>query len=257
MDELYSSFDLGFSDTYTRPGESARLDSFLKRLPQLRIVDEILEEESDINYTLWYSLPKGNPVGELWLEHQTDLRASIYLSLGGYYRQAISTLRNWLELCLVGVYYDRHWQDRNSRYDQWKKGIKKSPRNFENDLLVSIFGREPLKTIEKQFKFRSSLTVLHRQLSAHVHNSGDVGTKLQKGRDNVPRFIRRSFERWYTLLRRTFTAIVVVFALSYQGLLRGYYMKKRGNLIRLMGKSKEVIQLLDELLVSQSIPRRA
>jgi hypothetical protein len=145
---------------------------------------------------------------------------------------------------LVGVYYDSYWKGKDSRYSQWKKRIRRSPRNFENDLLKSILGRPAVKQVQARFELETFLTDIHVQLSAHVHNSGDVGRWLQKGRDNVPRFSGRSFDRWFGLLRKTFSAILIIFALVYPDLLEDYYKKKCGNLKRIVDEPK-IIDVLD------------
>lgn len=209
--QLISAFDLDFSDIY--PNESARANTFRHKFSDLAHVADIVECDSIINYNLFEKLPEGHPSSELWLETQTDLTSSIYLTLGGYYRQAIACLRGWLEIVCVGIYYGRHYKGPNSRYNQWKNGRRKSP--YWKNLLHSLFNRPNFQKANTLTGLRQSMKDLHDELCMFVHNQAMNVYKLQKGRDNVPRYLSRSFDIWHKLLIQTFNLILLILSTAY------------------------------------------
>lgn len=98
VDELFGAFDLGFSDAFAE--DSVRQQTFRSKLDALIDARKVIDGDSIVNYALFVELGDDHPTPRLWLECETDLRGSIYLTLGGYYRQALICLRTWLELTL-------------------------------------------------------------------------------------------------------------------------------------------------------------
>lgn len=123
-------FDFYWSDDSS---ESVRSNTFDKKKEILPEIERIINEDSEMNFKLFEKFGLQHPVFQLWLESETDIKASIYLCFGGYYRQAIAILRNWLELTLLAIYFSTHSQE----YEEWKKGIKKAP--IGNTLIRKVF----------------------------------------------------------------------------------------------------------------------
>ncbi len=138
--EYEQTFDWDWSDSYR--SESARSQALKHRPKQTRTLARICEGDSLINFALWSSLPQGHPVGELWLETQTDLHAAIYLAYGGYFRQAFVVLRTWFELALAGLYFANHYKQPNSRYRQWRRQPSSAGQHVQ-DLLIPCKARRP------------------------------------------------------------------------------------------------------------------
>lgn len=210
------AFDLGFSDMY--PKESVRHMTFKTRFPELLQGKEIVNCQSIVNFKLFNELPTHHPSVELWLETETDLLSSIYLALGGYYRQAIACLRGWLEITCVGVFYSQHWKGKDSRYNRWKKGKKLSP-SWKN-LLNSLFRRQNFREADNLIALRKKMETIHSSLCIFVHNRGMDVYNLQNGRDNVPRFLNNSFIIWFTHLKETFAVISLILFAAYGDELR-------------------------------------
>jgi len=208
---LVFSFDLGFSDIY--PNESVRAITFENKLGELKHIRRIKDADSIVNFVLFARLGAEHPSAQMWLETETDLGSSIYLMLGGYYRQALICLRTWLELALIGIYYSRYYKGKSSRYNQWKSNQRQSPA-WKN-LLNSLFTRAEFESADKAIGLRCKLETLYTELSAFVHNRGMSQYKLQDGRDNVPRYVERAFETYYKMLQETLNMLVLVLFVAY------------------------------------------
>ncbi len=243
IENLIFAFDLGFSDMYV--DESVRFDTFRNREKQLFEVRNLMEVDSILNHAVFAKLGEQHPSSQLWLESETDLKASIYLVLGGYYRQAVATLRNWLEITLTGIYFNQYYRGPNSRFNQWKAGVRQSPK--WPHLLGSLFRRAEFAAADTNTNLRQELINLYSELSCFVHGRGIEIYALQNGRDNVPRYIEHSFDLWFSLAKRTLTATSLVFIIEYGSELRAYLQASTGELSRL--KEASPTEAIDHPLV--------
>jgi len=210
IDEFVFTFDLGFSDIWK--DESVRHITFEKKNKDLKLLKNVINADSIVNSFL--SFERDHPQPQLWMESQTDLMASIYLVLGGYYRQGFVCLRTWFEITLLGIYYSKYYKGKDSRYNQWKKGVRHSP-NWRN-LIESLFSRTEFQVADASINLRSELEKFYTELSAFVHNRGMLKYDLQKDRDNVPRFVDHAFDLYLEKLLQTFNMIVLVLYTYYK-----------------------------------------
>jgi hypothetical protein len=208
---LVFSFDLPFSDMLRN--ESVRSATFEKKFSELERIRKIKNGDSIVNYVLFMKLEEQHPTARLWLETETDLSSSIYLMLGGYYRQALMCLRTWLELTLIGIYYKNYWKGKSSRYNQWKTGRRQSPA--WRQLLDALFSRTEFNVADKTIDLRNRLEILYNELSAFVHNRGMSRYRLQNGRDNVPRYVESAFSIYYQMVQKVFDMQVLMLFISY------------------------------------------
>jgi hypothetical protein len=212
LEALIFSFDLGFSDMYRN--ESVRSITIENKFEELEHIRKIKNGDSIVNFVLFMKLGEKHPSAQMWLETETDLSSSIYLMLGGYYRQALMCLRTWLELTLIGIFYNKHYKEKISRYNQWKANQRRSPK--WNDLLDSVFTKPEFQNANKAINLRNKLEVLYDELSAFVHNRGMSKYKLQNGRDNVPRYVENAFDVYYKMLQKTFDMLVLILFVAYE-----------------------------------------
>src|SRR5882762_6536676 len=99
IEEIHGSIDLGFSDYYEN--ENVRDKTLEAHTVELQRAVELLTLEEAINYSLFESFGESHPSAEIYiLDFPSDLRAAFYLLLGGYYRPALLSLRNWFEMRL-------------------------------------------------------------------------------------------------------------------------------------------------------------
>jgi hypothetical protein len=164
-----------------------------------------VQADSIVSFGLWNQLPTGHPVSELWLETQTDLLATIYLAYGGFFRQAFTILRSWFELSVAGVFFSDHYRQRTSRYAQWRKGDRQVSTKMQ-DIAHSLAVRRSNSRSIPESVFLAKLDPLYGFLSKHAHGQGLDVFDLQSGRDNVPRFLGRSWDFWFAKALEVFDA---------------------------------------------------
>lgn len=207
--KIMFALDLGFSDIFDN--ENVRQFTLERKLEIMEKAVELvtLEEAMNINLS-----SKGNdhPTIEIYvLDFPSPLRASIYLLLGGYYRQAILCLRNWLELRLTGIYFGFVNQNR-AEYEAWKKGAYSV---VGETLILRLFGRAEFHKFDKKTGLKQRLKNLYNELSLFVHGVGLNKFNLQEGADNVPRFNAESVDLWFDFAKRIFRELVICYFLAY------------------------------------------
>ncbi len=214
--DIFDSLDLGFSDGYATKGQNVRMDTIANHEEDLKSAIALMHTEEAINFSLWNAFGPDHPSPQIYaLDFPSDLRASLYVLLGGYYRQAILCLRNWLEMRLLGIYFGRV---DDSRYADWKAGgIGKDDGLFGTGLVKGVFARAEFHKADARNGLRGHLLDLYGQLSVFAHGQGLEKHGLQDDTDNVPRYNRRSVDLHLRLLKETFGEIVYCFWLAYAG----------------------------------------
>jgi len=206
------TFDWYWSDESR--SESSRSQALKQRPAHTRTLARLCEGNNLLHFALWTSLPQGHPVGELWLETETDLHAAIYLAYGGYFRQAFVILRTWFELTVAGVYFANHYKQSNSRYRQWRGGTRQAPANMR-EVAESLASYAIKSLAVSSGAIQQQLEPVYSLLSHHVHGQGLDVYDLQNGRDNVPRFLARSFDLWWSGVIQVFAATCYLYKLFY------------------------------------------
>jgi len=210
-------FDLGPSDEYKN---SVRAQTFQNKQPALLGVAHLVRLDYILTESSFHILPPGHPTSELATESDTDFKASIYLTLGGYYRQAIAALRGWLEIILTGIYYNRHYNYLHSPYDRFKQDRERSPTWTR--LLKRVFERDNFATADREHDLKQLLEGLYDDLSAFVHRRGFAEHDLQLRRD-IPGYDNVSFDLWFSLAKRVSDATVQALIVEYAPQLARYF----------------------------------
>jgi len=247
--DLRLLFDLGPSDEHRN---SVRVQTFQNQQSALFEVANLVRLDYVLTESLFHILPPGHPSSELSTESETDFKGSIYLALGGYYRQAIAALRGWLEIILTGIYYDQHYNYLDSPYDRFKQGCERSPAWTR--LLKCVFERDNFATADREHDLKQLLEDLYDDLSAFVHRRGFGQRDLQLCRD-IPRYDSASFELWFSLAKRVSDATVQVLIVEYAQQLRRYFSTSNQGLASFQKHlPKEMTErpLVAELLASIS-----
>lgn len=208
---IISSLDLGFSDFYK--DENVRQLTLQEKLDIIQQAVEFVIVEEAMNFSVFSSRGSKHPSAEIYaIDFPSDLRASIYLLLGGYYRQAILCLRNWLEIRLTSIYFGLVNQDR-VQYEEWKKGKERAP--IGQVLIRRLFSRAEFHKIDKKVGLRERVKSLHKELSAFTHGAILARYNLQSQTDNVPRFNPQSVDLWFEFALRVFRELVFCYFLAY------------------------------------------
>jgi hypothetical protein len=211
-EEIYFALDLGFSDGHN--DENVRELTIRNHRSAIAEAIVLMTLDEAICFSLFRELGQARPSPEIYaMDFPSDLRASLYLLLGGYYKQAILCLRNWLEMRVLGIYFDLVSA---SRYADWKHGaVSKDDPLFGWKLLRQLFQRAEFQRADKRNGLRDRIKVLYGDLSVFAHGQGLSKHDLQRETDNVPRCNPQSVDLYLDLLRRVFQEIAYCSWLAY------------------------------------------
>jgi hypothetical protein len=182
-------------------------------------------------------------VGELWLEAETDLKATIYLAYGGFFRQAFTVLRAWFEIAVHGVFYSGHYGQRDGRYEQWRRNERNAPAKMR-EIAESLAARQDKVVEVDRSAILQVIDPVYAFLSRHTHARGLDIYDLQEGRDNVPRYLPKGFNLWYGKVLETFNAICFLYWAFFSKEIASYLKKQKAELERAI----ELKSLLSDLM---------
>lgn len=235
-------FDWYFSDVSERDG--ARYHALADRPSEARQLMSLINADSIIHFALWSNLPERHPIRDLWSESNTDLLATIYLAYGGYYRQAFTALRSWFEIVIHGMYFADHCGQQNERYEQWRRGLRNAPVNM-NSITASLASRTTsCGTHITRETILSKLDSVYSFLSLHAHGRGLDKFDLQNGRDNVPRYLPKSFDLWVKNMFVTVDTAYFLYSTFYLYEIRNYLRDSRPELERAIKLSRNIGSVL-------------
>ena len=223
-------FDWYFSDSSRSDG--ARHHALKERPTETKQLMTLVNADSMVHFALWSQLPDGHPVRDLWMETNTDLLATVYLAYGGFFRQALTAIRSWFEIAVHGVYFAGHYGQATGRYELWRKGQRDAPVNMRN-ISASLAGRTTSKgppIAERQILNR--LEPVYASLSLHAHGRGLDEFDLQDGRDNVPRYLPKSFDVWFGMVFEAVDAVYFLYASYFMKQISAYLLSSPPELER-------------------------
>jgi hypothetical protein len=241
--DVIRAFDWYFTDISQR--DSARYETLRRKPRETSMLLRLISADSMVSFALWSELPKNHPVAELWFETQTDLLATIYLAYGGFFRQALSIVRSWFEISIDGVFFSAHYGQPRGRYEQWKLGQRNAPANMRI-IAQSLSTRPQTGRHVSESTFVGKLEPIYSFLSDHTHGQGIQVYKLQDGRDNVPRYIPKSFDMWYRKVVESFDAICFLYGIFFPTEIASYLKKSKGEIARIRALSRALSQELPE-----------
>jgi len=254
----FMTFDWYFTDVSQR--DAARYHALRDRPVETSVLMDLISANSLIHFALWSKLPKNHPVSELWLETETDLLATIYLAYGGFFRQSLTILRSWFEIAVHGVFFSAHYGQCNNRYEQWRRGQRKAPANFR-DLPKALASRQDMVINTDETAIGNKLIPIYSFLSQHTHAQGLDIYDLQKGRDNVPRYLFRSFDIWYRKVLEAFNSICFLYSIFFPKEIAMYFKGSKMEMHRvhklansLSGLMPDFGKLITDVIDRASLP---
>lgn len=197
------------------------------QLKDTEILQDLIKADSIVSFALWSELPNSHPVSELWTETQPDLQASIYLAYGGFFRQALIILRSWFEISVHGVFFSAHYGQPTERYEQWRKGKRNSPAKMK-EISEALASRQDKLIPVDQATILQKIDPIYSFLSDQTHAQGLDIYDLQEGRDNVPRYLPKSYKIWHSKMLSSFDAICFLYRVFFSREL-GNYLRKDPN----------------------------
>jgi len=218
----FDTFDWYFTDTSRQ--DAARFHALQARPAETAILQNLIRADSIVHFALWSELPKNHPVAELWMETQTDLQASIYLAYGGFFRQALTVLRAWFEIAVHGVFFSAHYGQSTERYEQWRRGQRNAPAKTKELSEALALRKDKLIPVDQPTiygKIEPPYTFLSQQAHAQGLNVHD----LQEGRDNVPRYLPKSYDVWFSKMLLAFDAVCFLYRIFFSDRVAAYLKK--------------------------------
>lgn len=210
---IINLLDLGFSDIFD--GENVRQQTLVEKLDIIEEIVELIKLEEAINFSVFSSIGNKCPSAEIYSkDFPSDLRASIYLLLGGFYKQAILCLRNWYEMRLTGIYFSFIETDK-AEFEKWKQG-QKEDQPIGRGLIKKLFGKAEFHQKDNQLNLRNDLNQLYSDLSAFTHGAILDKYDLQAETDNVPRFNPQSVDIYSEFTKKVFNMTTICFLLAFQ-----------------------------------------
>jgi len=195
------------------------LNASNRYLEQHAEVREKIEEYDWIFRSLFELIPE--TVENFWSGHvfpvteaEYELECSIVLCKLGFYKHAIASLRNVLELGLLSVYWDI---DDKSHIDiqNWLKSVESTP--FRKDVFKKLKTNPNIKTLDEKQQIFEKTTALYTRLSnfSHTKGFGYSSRKLNKHRSNVNSFNEDSLKKYLDLMRGVVEIVTVFHILKY------------------------------------------
>lgn len=242
----FTTFDWVFTDASVIHG--ARHHALAERPSETQQLMALIEVDSLVHYALFHQLPKGHPIRELWLETNTDLLATVYLAYGGFFRQALTVLRAWFEIAIHGVYFsEKNWKQRSSKYQQWRRGERNAPADMRK--IVASLGQQ---SDYAESGVLRKLSPLYSALSTYTHAQSLDAEDLQMDRDNVPRYLAKSFGIWFARVFECADIVYWLYSVAHEEDIAIYLSastKERESALSAKCQLKELLPNIDHLIV--------
>jgi len=147
-------------------------------------------------------------------EAEYELECSIVLCKLGFYKHAIGSLRNVLELGLLSVYWDI---DNQSHIDiqSWFRSIKSTP--FRNQVFKRLAKNANIKTFDDKQRIFKKTAELYAKLSNFSHTRGFSysSRRLNKHHSNVNSFNEVALNKWLGLTKEVVEIVTTFHILKY------------------------------------------
>ena len=188
-------------------------------LEECREVKGRIEDSNWVLNSLFELIPE--TVENLWSGHifpiteaEYELECSIVLCKLGFYKHAIASLRNVLELGLLSVYWDI---DNKSHIDiqDWFRSMESTP--FRRAVFLRLQTNPNIQVFDEKKKIFEKTSALYSKLSDFSHTKGfkHSSRMLNKHRSNVNSFNESSLKRWVVLMEEVVGVVAIFHVLKY------------------------------------------
>ena len=114
-----------------------------------------------------------------------------------------------------------------------------------DQIAKSLANREDLTIDVDESTILGKLKPIYSSLSQHTHAQGLDVYKYQEGRDNVPRYLPRSYEIWYKTLLEAFDDIAFLYRIFFPKEIAAYLKTSQAELDRAHALVKSLSMLAD------------
>lgn len=146
------------------------------------------------------------------VEAESELENSIALCKLGFYKHAISALRNLLELGLLSVYWDIEGQS-HIEIQEWLKSLEHTP--FRKRVLKKLKTHPNIQRFDDKHKVFEKTSTLFKQLSNFTHTKGMHYSNRQLRNSNVNTFNEQSLRIWVQFLNEVVKIVATFHILIY------------------------------------------
>lgn len=146
-------------------------------------------------------------------EAEYELEGSIVLCKLGFYKHAISLLRNVLELGLLSVYWDIN-DKAHIDIQNWLKSREDTP--FRKSIFMRLSTHTNIKNFDEKQNIFARTQNLYTKLSGFSHTKGyGYSSRRLNDHSNVNHFNKNSLNKWLSLMKETIEIITVFHILKY------------------------------------------
>jgi len=145
-------------------------------------------------------------------EAEYELESSVNLALFGFYKQAIYSLRNFLELGLLSIYWNVEDMG-HITIQNWLHSLEDTP--FRDKVLKLILRNKNIEKFNNKTSIIEKITILYKELCNYTHTKGRKYSTSALIRSNVNNFNEKSFIKWLNYFRQAVRVVVTLHLLKY------------------------------------------
>jgi hypothetical protein len=187
---------------------------FLKNNPEYK---ELIELHLEANRDILDLIPQFDynfGSGHIFplLEAEYELESSINLALFGFYKQAIYSLRNYLELGLLSVYWNIE-DTGHITIQNWLRSLENTP--FKNYVFKQILKNKNIEKFNNEMNIIKEIDTLYKELCNYIHTKGVKYSSWTLGMSNVNNFDGKTFIKYLNYFKQAVRIIVALHLLKY------------------------------------------
>lgn len=145
-------------------------------------------------------------------EMEYELESSIQFCKMGFYKHAITTLRNVLELGMLSVYWDIEGKS-HIDIKNWFGSFESTP--FKGDVFKKLKTKFNIKKFDDKHKIFNEISILYEQLCNFAHKKGFYFSSRKLENSNINTFNEKSLNKWVNFMADVIKTIVVLHILKY------------------------------------------
>lgn len=145
-------------------------------------------------------------------ESEIELETSIHLATSCFYKPAMISLRNCLELGLVYLYYDRN-DDSERIIKSWLASEEGTP--FKRHIVAGLVKIPILDQLNASIGILSQIDDIYGRLSDYLHTAGYRNSATFLNNSNVTRFKEQSLHEYIDNVSACVSVLVTLFLCKY------------------------------------------
>jgi len=145
-------------------------------------------------------------------EAEYELESSIDLALFGFYKQAMQSVRNFLELGLLSLYWNIE-DTGHITIQNWLHSLENTP--FKKQVLEQILRNKNIKKFNNKVNIIEEINILYKELCNYTHTKGIKYSTRILNMANFNNFNEKTFIKWLNYFKRVVRTIIALHLLKY------------------------------------------